>query len=117
MQYSIDKPEKNISIIRLEGRLIGEYQTIQLQDSIDELLDEKQNFIVFDLEKLEYMNSTGLSFFLKTLTKVRRMDGEVMLCSLNELLLKLLVTTKLTSFFVIANSTEEALQELRKAKA
>ncbi|MFN0274620.1 MAG: STAS domain-containing protein [Chitinophagales bacterium] len=116
MKFTFDKKEKTL-IIQLEGRLIGEFQTIELNDMIDEYLDEKHIHLIFDLSKLEYINSTGLNFFLKTLTKVRKHDGEVVLCSLNTMLENLLVTTKLSSFFIISKNIDDALAELKKEKA
>lgn len=116
MNFTIDKQDNTI-IVRPEGRLIGEFQTIELQDRIEEYLEEKHNHLIFDLSKLEYINSTGLNFFLKILTKMRKHDGEVVLCSLNTLLQNLLVTTKLSSFFTISDNLEAALAELKKEKA
>ncbi len=104
MEYRIEKKELPIALIELKGRLIGEYQVVDLTGDINLLLEEGFIFLIFDLSHLEFINSTGLNFFLKTLTKVRRHDGEVILTNLNDLLNTLMVTTKLNSFFVIENS-------------
>ncbi|MBC8046718.1 MAG: STAS domain-containing protein [Fimbriimonadaceae bacterium] len=117
MNFNIEKKNNNSVLIKLDGRLIGDFQTIELNDRLDETLEENYNNIIFDLSELEYINSTGLSFFLKTLTKVRRQDGEVILCSLNALLNNLLVTTKLSSFFTICKDADEALNYLSKEKS
>ena len=101
MEYRIEKKELPIALIELSGRMIGEYQVVDLSDDINELIEEGFVYLIFELSQLEFINSTGLNFFLKTLTKVRRHDGEVVLTNLNELLNTLMVTTKLNSFFVI----------------
>lgn len=107
MEYRIEKKNPPIALIELNGRLIGDYQVVDLTDEITELIDEGFVYLIFELSHLEFINSTGLNFFLKTLTKVRRQDGEVVLTNLNELLNTLMVTTKLNSFFVIEKSGED----------
>lgn len=116
MEFKIEKKKHHTLVIHLDGRLVGEFQTIALNDELKDLLDEKYYRIVFDMSELEYINSTGLNFFLKILTTVRKSDGEVVMCSLNKLLLELMVTTKLNSFFTICDNVEEALEHLEKEK-
>lgn len=104
MEYKIEKKNSPVVLIAIKGRLIGDYQVVDLNDEIDELIEEGFFYIIFDFSQLEFINSTGLNFFLKVLTKVRRHDGEVVLTNLNETLNSLMVITKLNSFFVIENT-------------
>lgn len=104
MDYQIEKKEVPVALIKLQGRLIGDYQVVDLTDEINELLEDGYVYLIFELSQLEFINSTGLNFFLKTLTKVRRLDGEVVLTNLNAVLNTLMITTKLNSFFVIEQS-------------
>jgi len=116
MEFNIQKKKSHTLVIKLDGRLVGEFQTITLNDELKDLNEDKYYRIIFDMSELEYINSTGLNFFLKVLTKVRKFDGEVVMCSLNKLLLELMVTTKLNSFFTICENVEEALEHLEKEK-
>lgn len=117
MNFKIEKKKNKTVVIKPEGRLVGDFQTVEWSDHIDELLEDRYRHFIFNLSGLEYMNSSGLNFFLKTLTKVRKSDGEVLLCSLNELLLNLMVTTKLNSFFTITATEKLAFEFLEKEKA
>ncbi len=117
MTYKIEKKKNHSLIIHLSGRLIGEFQTIQLNDDIEALIEKKYYHIIIDLSELEFINSSGLTFLLKTLTRVRKFNGEVILCSLNNLLKNLMVTTKLTSFFSICENLEEAVAHLEQEKS
>lgn len=114
MEYKLEIRENGIAVIYLKGRIIGEYQLVDLHDEISELMEQEVSHIIFDLSDLEFMSSAGLSFFLKTLTRIRQMDGEVILVALNRLLKELLVTTKLTSFFVIEPGIQEAMNYLKE---
>lgn len=117
MEYKIEKQENFTLIVQLTGRMVGEYQTVDLAELLEEHIEDGYTAIVFDLEQLEFINSSGLNFLLKTLTKVRRLDGEVVLCAMNDLLKTLIVTTKLNSFFTISDNLDEALDYLAREKA
>lgn len=114
MEFTIDKQKEHIAVIKLDGRLVGEFQTIRLNDQVDDLLEDNFYHLIFDLSQLEYMNSSGLNFLLKVLTRVRKHDGEVVLCTLNSALLDLLVTTKLNLFFTICSDVPAAIGHFMK---
>lgn len=117
MEFTIEKKKDHIMIVHLKGRMIGEYETFPLGEQLEDNIEDEFTRVVLDLKELEYMNSSGLNFFLKLLTKVRRLDGEVVICSMNKLLENLLVTTKLGSFFTICPDLTAALEHLEKEKA
>ncbi|KRP05145.1 MAG: hypothetical protein ABR95_07210 [Sphingobacteriales bacterium BACL12 MAG-120813-bin55] len=115
MEYSIERTEPGVAIIRLKGRIIGEYQLVNIRDEVEELVETDCIHLIFDLSELEFMNSSGLSFFLKVLTLVRGKDGEVVLVALNRLLDDLMVTTKLNSFFLIEPGIDDAMEYLKQS--
>ena len=114
MEFKIEKHNRHIAVIHLKGRMIAEYETLPLAEQLEELEEDQYTRIIFDLGQLEYMNSSGLNFFLKILTRVRRLDGEVVICSMNKLLETLIVTTKLNSFFTICPDLLAALEHFEK---
>ncbi|MFT7590009.1 MAG: anti-sigma B factor antagonist [Limisphaerales bacterium] len=107
MEYDIQKADELI-ILSLRGRLLGEHQTIGISEEIDEQISLGVINIIVDLTALEFINSTGLNFLLTLLTKVRKADGEVVLCNMNTLLRTLMITTKLNSFFTITDDMNNA---------
>lgn len=115
MEYSVERTDPGVAIIHLKGRIIGEYQLVDIRDEVEELVETDYVHLIFDLSGLEFMNSSGLSFFLKVLTLVRGKDGEVVLVALNKLLDDLMVTTKLNSFFLIEPEIDEAMEYLKRS--
>jgi anti-anti-sigma factor len=116
MEYQIQKTE-DVLILSLKGRLLGEHQTIPLLEEIEEEIAMGFVHIAVDLSDLDFINSSGLSFLLTVLTKVRKLDGEVMLCSLNPLLQQLMITTKLNAFFNIAPDRMTALAHFERERS
>ncbi len=117
MEFTIHKVNNNTAVIYFTGSISGDYQIIQLNDEFDFLSDEGFSNFVFELSHLKYLNSSGLNFFLRLLTKVRKDDGEIILSALHRELHKLLVTTKLNSFFTITDTVQQGLDHLAKEKA
>jgi anti-sigma B factor antagonist len=108
MEYTIQKVD-DVLLLSLKGRLLGEHQTLSLLDEIDEEIATGYVHVAVVMEELDYINSTGLSFLLTLLTRVRKHDGEVVLCCLNDNLQQLMITTKLQAFFRIEKDRASAL--------
>lgn len=66
MEFKVEKKTGQVIVIHLKGRMIGEYETIPLNEQLEDLIEENFVRIIFDLKELEYMNSSGLNFFLNT---------------------------------------------------
>lgn len=116
MDYQIEKHE-DILVLTLTGRLLGEHQTLTLLEDLEEQIAMGHVHIVLDLGGLEYINSNGLNFLLRVLTKARKQDGEAMLCNLGDAIRELLITTKLKAFFSVADTREDALEHFRRERA
>ena len=116
MEHQLHKSD-DVLVLSLKGRLLGEHQTITLLEDIGEEIAMGFIHIIVDLEDLEFINSSGLSFLLTVLTRVRKQDGEVVLCSLNPLLQQLMITTKLHSFFRIATDRKSALAHFEREQS
>lgn len=115
MEYQIRQKENGVAVIALKGRIIGDFQLVDIKEDIEQLVEDDCIHLLFDLSDLEFMNSSGLNFLLRTLTGVRNRDGEVILFNLNTTLLDLMVTTKLNSFFIIEDSEEAAQDYLKES--
>lgn len=105
--------EDDISIFDLSGNLLGEKDAGPIYESISKSLENDSKLFVFNLEKLEYINSTGLSVLLTALTKSRNAGGDLVLINMNDSLKKLLDITKLADVFSYASSKEDAITLLK----
>ncbi len=111
--YKITK-ENSLLIISLNGNLIGKEQVGNLFSEVEEEINNGVENIIIDLAEMNYLNSTGLSIFIKILTLTRSNGGEAIVVNVPEKINKLLVITKLNSVFNIKESVENAKLELIK---
>jgi anti-sigma B factor antagonist len=102
----------NYAIISLSGNLIEKGQAISLLENVEELTKDNCNKWAIDLEKLIYMNSSGLNTLIQLLTKARVAGGEAVLYNMNKKINELILITKLHTLFKVADSKQEALNLL-----
>lgn len=103
-----------ISYITLEGNLLGEKDSKPIIESVSKSIENDSNLFVVDVEKLQYVNSTGISALISILTKSRNAGGEMILINLPSQLNKLLELTKLDKVFPMAADKETAVNQLKK---
>ena len=99
----------NYAIISLSGNLIEKGQAISLLEKVDELSKSGCNKWAIDLEKLIYMNSSGLNTLIQLLTKARVAGGEAVLYNMNKKINELILITKLHTLFKVAEKKPDAL--------
>lgn len=102
--------ENNIVILKLTGKLIGQNEIEQLYFQIRQLLENKINRIVLNLEHLDWMGSLGLGALISCMTTTRNAGGDIHLCNLNPKLKSLLKITKLELVMPVFDSTDTAVQ-------
>jgi anti-sigma B factor antagonist len=110
-EFIINK-ENTHAEIHLSGELIEKGQALGLLERADELVKENCNKWAIDLEKLRYMNSSGLNTLIQLLTKARVAGGEAVIYNMNKKINELILITKLNTLFKISENKEEALKTL-----
>lgn len=100
------------AIIEVEGNLIEKGQANLLLQKLEELAANNCNKWAIDLQKLSYMNSSGLNTLIQILTKARVAGGEAVLYNMNKKINELILITKLHTLFKITESQDEALDIL-----
>ena len=91
------------------GGEIDVYTAPKLRDKITELVAAGVYDLVIDMEKVEFLDSTGLGVLVGGLKRVRAHDGSLELVCTQERILKIFRITGLTKVFPIHSSVDEAL--------
>jgi len=102
--------EDGFTIIEVGGE-IDVYTAPKLRDKITELVGTGEYDLVIDMEKVDFLDSTGLGVLVGGLKKVRAHDGSMRLICNQERLLKIFRITGLAKVFVIHGSQADALAE------
>jgi anti-sigma B factor antagonist len=104
------RQEDGHTIIEVGGE-IDVYTAPKLRDKITELVGNGEYNLVIDMEKVDFLDSTGLGVLVGGLKKVRAHDGSMRLICNQERLLKIFRITGLAKVFAIHGSQADALAE------
>lgn len=91
--------------ISLSGRLLSDEDLQAVSTEIEKLQNWK---IVIDLKDLSYINSSGIAFLVRILTRSRVNGGDAVICEVHSNLNKLFEITKMGDVFKIYDSKENA---------
>ncbi|MDJ0914843.1 MAG: STAS domain-containing protein [Desulfobacterales bacterium] len=108
----ITQTEQNgILILKIIGRLDAVTAT-EAEKTIDTIMEGETSKIVFDFSQLEYLSSGGLRVILGTAKELKRRDGNVALCSLNEYVKEIFEVSGLEALIPIKDTIDEGLQSM-----
>ena len=109
MDLSLEtRQEDGHTIIEVGGE-IDVYTAPKLRDKITELVGNGDYNLVIDMEKVDFLDSTGLGVLVGGLKKVRAHEGSMELICSQDRLLKIFRITGLAKVFTIHESESAAL--------
>ena len=102
--------EGECSIVKLSGNILSDADVDGLAKHIESLSNWK---VIFDLTELKHINSSGISVFVKTMTKCRINQGDLLIANPNKNIFQLFEITKMNEVFSIHDSNESALNQFK----
>ncbi|MCB9197914.1 MAG: STAS domain-containing protein [Flavobacteriales bacterium] len=104
--------ETDILLVSLNGRILDQSTSNEISKDVISKLTSERKKLILNLSNIDYINSNGLNSLISILTKTRTLGGEMVIFGISEKVNKLLVITKLSSVFSIAENLEEAKNKL-----
>lgn len=109
MDLSFDVSDRNGWTVLAVGGEIDMYTSPALRQQFAQLVDEGRRKIVVDLERVEFLDSSGLGVLVGGLKRVRTGDdGELALVCTRRSILKVFEITGLHKVFAVHSSVESA---------
>ena len=105
----VERIDKDIAIVRPEGKIMGGDETSLLCDTLRQLMNEGVVKIVMDFGKVTWINSAGIGVIMGCFTTLRRMGGNMKFSSPTDKVGYYLQITKLNTVFEIFDSPEGAV--------
>ena len=110
---NIDDP---IITYQLKGKITTDDDYLEIEKEVFNYLNQNYYRIVFDLTELTHTNSSGIGFFMRTLTKSRIMGGELVIIGINGNVEKIFSISKLDEIYIICENQMEANNYFKKAQ-
>src|SRR3954447_2964191 len=110
MSLEIEQKEREgITVLDMKGRITVGKEATALREKCAELAAAGQKNVVFDLEHVDFIDSTGLGALVICATTARKNGGNVKLLNLSKRNIELLVMTRLTTAFETFNDEQDAI--------
>ena len=103
----IVRKEEDYAALEITGE-IDVYTAPKLREKLIELVSDGSYYLIVDLEKVDFLDSTGLGVLVGGLKRVRNHDGSLKLVCTQEKILKIFRITGLTKVFPIYASVDDA---------
>lgn len=102
-------------IFSFAGKINNQEETASVLDNLDEELANNKRSFLYDVSKLEYITSSGLNFLIRSLTRIRNVGGDIILCGVQGNVEKLLKISKLNEIFTICPTVKDGLMKVQNA--
>jgi anti-sigma B factor antagonist len=104
----IETKQNEINIFKLSGRLDSNTSPT-LEKKIAEAIKSGAKNMVLDFENLDYISSAGLRIILKTTKDLKRNEGRIVLCAMQDYVKEVFEIAGFDSFLPIVSTMDDAL--------
>jgi anti-sigma B factor antagonist len=102
----------NIPVLSVSGK-IDAVTSKDLEEALIRLIEEDKKHLVVNMEKVEFLSSSGLRVLMASLNKLKHKDGDLKLAALQPFVKDVFFMTGANRFFSIYPSQEEAIKSLQ----
>jgi anti-sigma B factor antagonist len=102
------RSEGDRTVVEVGGE-IDVYTAPRLREQLVDLVADGKYHLIVDMERVDFLDSTGLGVLVGGLKRVRAHDGSLRLVCTQERILKIFRITGLTKVFPIHSSIDEAV--------
>ena len=106
----------DVHILRLEG-YVDAHTFTEFEEELTRLTDkEKQYNLLLDLEKLTYINSTGLGLLMATFRQVRQHGGDLVIAKMSDKITNIFNLLGFSRLIHTYSSEQDALAKFKPAE-
>ncbi len=103
--------EHRITKVCISGDL-DLYNASRVKEEAQRLWNDGRKRLIVDLEKLDYLDSSGIGVLLYLFTSSQKRNGHVFFARISGSVMKVITLTKLVGFLPITTTVEEAVEAL-----
>ena len=99
----------DITILKLSGNIVGGPESITVNQTLSNLIDDKKVNVILDLSGIDFMNSSGLGVIIHSANQLKQNSGSLKLANVSDKIKHIMKITKLDSVFDSYESVESAV--------
>ena len=109
------KKKGSVCILKLSGKL-DLYNIYQVEIFFNQLVEKGNKSIILDLKKVDYLDGSGLGGLLKMSTDIKKYNGNMSICRLQDYPKSLVKMACLEYTFLVSDSVRESIKKLRQTR-
>jgi anti-sigma B factor antagonist len=109
--------QDDVAIMSLSGKFLAGGDGPFLRQKVKDLIEAGTKNMVIDFSGVPYIDSTGLGFLAGSRVTAQNAGVNMVLASVNDHVMRILDSVRLSQFFVIAADEQSALAKARQAAA
>jgi len=109
MDIQVRDGANSVTILDINGE-IDLYNAPEIKKTIKGNIDQGKHNIIVNLGKVGYIDSSGIGVLISSLSQLKKVGGGMKIINVQASVKKVFELTKLTSFFDIFESEQEAIQ-------
>jgi anti-sigma B factor antagonist len=104
----IEENQNGINIYKLNGHLDSN-TSLGFENKLIQAIDDGSKSMIIDFKNLDYISSAGLRVILKATKALKREDGKIMLCDMQDYVKEVFEISGFDSLLPIVGSMGDAL--------
>jgi anti-sigma B factor antagonist len=114
MRMSKEKIIDGVAVVTVFGKMMGGSDQIACHQKIKELIEEGRKWIVIDLGKVEWLNSSGLGLLIGCLVSCRNVGGEMVIARATKKVNSIFMMTQVIKTFDTYPEVDLAVAALKE---
>ncbi len=107
---------EGVAIVSVSGKMMGGPDHQKCHIRIKELIEDNIPWVVLDMGKVEWLNSSGLGILMSCLTSCRNAGGEMVVARAGKKVNSLFMLTQVVKIFDTYETIDEAFDVLKGKK-
>ncbi len=105
-----ERRRDGVAILEMSGKLMGGPDAESFSEILKTLIHEGCRNVIVNMEKVSWVNSTGLGILISGYSTLRKSGGELKLLKVSERIENIFIVSKLHTVFQSFQDEEEAVR-------
>jgi anti-sigma B factor antagonist len=105
-----ERKRDGVAVLEMSGRLMGGPDAEAFDEVLKNLIHEGCRNVVVNMEKVRWVNSTGLGILISGYTTLKKSGGELKLLKVSDRIENIFIVSKLYTVFESYQDEDEAVQ-------
>jgi anti-sigma B factor antagonist len=105
-----ERKRDGVAILEMSGKLMGGPDADTFAETIKTLIHEGIHNVIVSMEKVKWVNSTGLGILISGYTTLKKSGGELKLLKVSDRIENIFIVSKLYTVFESYQDEDEAVR-------